>query len=296
MSGGSLSRSAVQQVPSGPLPPLSLNESGDTGDQGIDAFDSGSCPPTQMQVTLVPTPPLSHSALPKSVTAEVSESSPSFDNSVLFGQGISANSVLEPVISLAGGTTHAPLPDGPRTSESTPPDSGSTHHCKTSVDNIGKRFNSPNISSPLRRSIGTPIRLPAPPSTFLPPRTPITEGSSPSGTLDAPIGRSPSSRETFSVTRPNVKKSTPENNFSVQSLPKFSFNALSDGNDSSSQSGGSDSMVSSEESEVDLQKQAEIKAALLAQTSAEEQEFRAARQKIVDLRPPKSWPGLARFR
>ncbi|KIP12664.1 hypothetical protein PHLGIDRAFT_81075, partial [Phlebiopsis gigantea 11061_1 CR5-6] len=47
----------------------------------------------------------------------------------------------------------------------------------------------------------------------------------------------------------------------------------------------------SDESEAELQRQAEIKAALLAQAHSEEQEFRAARQQLVnvDLRPPKSW-------
>lgn len=47
----------------------------------------------------------------------------------------------------------------------------------------------------------------------------------------------------------------------------------------------------SDESEAELQRQAEIKAALVAQNRMEEQEFRAARQQLVtvDLRPPKSW-------
>lgn len=47
----------------------------------------------------------------------------------------------------------------------------------------------------------------------------------------------------------------------------------------------------SDESEAELQRQAEARAALLAQNQAEEHEFRAARQALahVDLRPPKSW-------
>jgi hypothetical protein len=76
----------------------------------------------------------------------------------------------------------------------------------------------------------------------------------------------------------------------------------------SSSSGSSDSILTdgtvttdggftdylSEESEEELQRQAEAKAILLAQTQAEENEFKAARQRLenVDLRPPKSWnPG-----
>jgi hypothetical protein len=44
-------------------------------------------------------------------------------------------------------------------------------------------------------------------------------------------------------------------------------------------------------SEAELQRQAEAKAALVAQNEAEELEFRAARQALrnVELRPPKSW-------
>lgn len=71
---------------------------------------------------------------------------------------------------------------------------------------------------------------------------------------------------------------------------------------SSSDSGGSETTIISDggftdylsdESEAELQRQAELKAALLAQTYVEEQEFRAARQQLanVDLRPPKSWTG-----
>ena len=45
--------------------------------------------------------------------------------------------------------------------------------------------------------------------------------------------------------------------------------------------------------EAELQRQAEARAAILAQNQMEELEFRAARQQLahVDLRPPKSWRG-----
>jgi len=75
--------------------------------------------------------------------------------------------------------------------------------------------------------------------------------------------------------------------------------------ESSSDSGGSQGSLSdatvisdggftdylSDESEAELQRQAEAKAALVAQNQAEEQEFKAARQQLagVGLRPPKSW-------
>lgn len=69
---------------------------------------------------------------------------------------------------------------------------------------------------------------------------------------------------------------------------------------SSSDSGGSETTVTSDggftdylsdESEAELQRQAELKAAMIAQTHVEEQEFKAARQQLasIDLRPPKSW-------
>jgi len=47
----------------------------------------------------------------------------------------------------------------------------------------------------------------------------------------------------------------------------------------------------SDESEAELQRQAEARAALLAQNQAEELEFKAARQQLahIDLRPPKTW-------
>ena len=47
----------------------------------------------------------------------------------------------------------------------------------------------------------------------------------------------------------------------------------------------------SDESEAELQRQAELRAALLEQSRQEEQEFRAARRQLasVDLRPPQAW-------
>ncbi|KAJ7095269.1 hypothetical protein B0H15DRAFT_828795 [Mycena belliarum] len=80
-----------------------------------------------------------------------------------------------------------------------------------------------------------------------------------------------------------------------------------DAETSSTSSSGSDSLGSmtestvtsdggftdylSDESEAELQRQAEAKAALVAQNEAEELEFRAARQALanIGLRPPKSW-------
>ncbi|EIN10564.1 hypothetical protein PUNSTDRAFT_30662, partial [Punctularia strigosozonata HHB-11173 SS5] len=47
----------------------------------------------------------------------------------------------------------------------------------------------------------------------------------------------------------------------------------------------------SDESDAEIQRQAELKAALLAQNHAEEVEFNLARKQLqrVNLQPPKSW-------
>jgi len=83
---------------------------------------------------------------------------------------------------------------------------------------------------------------------------------------------------------------------------EFSSGSSSSGSDDIRGSSGSlsDSTVTSDggftdylsdESEAELQRQAEAKAALLAQNQIEEMEFKAARQRLanVDLRPPKTW-------
>ncbi|KAH9899758.1 hypothetical protein C8Q73DRAFT_754285 [Cubamyces lactineus] len=76
--------------------------------------------------------------------------------------------------------------------------------------------------------------------------------------------------------------------------------SLSSASSSSSGSGSSETTLDggftdylSDESEAELQRQAEAKAAILAQNQLEELEFKAARQQLahVDLRPPKSWRG-----
>ncbi|KAF7776252.1 hypothetical protein Agabi119p4_4645 [Agaricus bisporus var. burnettii] len=79
-----------------------------------------------------------------------------------------------------------------------------------------------------------------------------------------------------------------------------SSSGSSDGHSSGGSGSLSDSTVTSdggftdylsEESEAELQRQAEARAALQAQNQIEENEFKAVRQRLahVDLRPPKSW-------
>jgi len=238
----------------------------------------------------------------------------------------STGSPKEGAAPLAGGSTRAPLRDSPPASNLTVLDFGPTHHRKTSVDNAEKRGDSPNTPSPLRRSIeleraepsrsatrrssvtkvtSASVKLPADTSPVLRRRASITESSSPSSVPTPPIGRALERRETISASRPNIKKSSLEIDFSVLSISsggssKSPISEHSDSSDSGSQSGSSDGTITSDgaftdylsdESDAELQKQAEAKAALFAQTHAEEREFRAARQQLasVDLRPPRSW-------
>lgn len=86
--------------------------------------------------------------------------------------------------------------------------------------------------------------------------------------------------------------------------PKGREDGLSSASSSSGSSDGTESLSDctvvsdgaftdylSDESEAELQRQAEARAALLAQTQMEEMEFKAARLQLahVDLRPPKTW-------
>jgi len=98
------------------------------------------------------------------------------------------------------------------------------------------------------------------------------------------------------------QRSSPSNSIRSKTLEtglaELSIASPSSASSSSGSSASSDITVDggftdylSDESEAELQRQAEIRAALVAQTKVEEQEFRAARQQLatVDLRPPKSW-------
>jgi len=104
------------------------------------------------------------------------------------------------------------------------------------------------------------------------------------------------------------QRSSPSNSVRSKSLEaglgELSIASPSSASSSSGSSASSDITVDggftdylSDESEAELQRQAEVRAAMVAQTKVEEQEFRAARQQLatVDLRPPKSWnPNMAR--
>ncbi|KAJ3810631.1 hypothetical protein F5876DRAFT_41426, partial [Lentinula aff. lateritia] len=98
----------------------------------------------------------------------------------------------------------------------------------------------------------------------------------------------PSRNTASSFTLASRKASKNDDASSVASGASGGSDSLSD---STVTSDGGFTDYLSDESEAELQRQAEAKAALLAQNQAEELEFKAARQQLahVDLRPPKSW-------
>ncbi|KAJ7179153.1 hypothetical protein C8R46DRAFT_626936 [Mycena filopes] len=119
--------------------------------------------------------------------------------------------------------------------------------------------------------------------------------------------RSLSSAQSSSKTSPPVSTKTASPPVRPAEPPPRPQKKVDPESSSASSSSGSDSLGSltestitsdggftdylSDESEAELQRQAEAKAALVAQNEAEELEFRAARQALanIGLRPPKSW-------
>lgn len=88
----------------------------------------------------------------------------------------------------------------------------------------------------------------------------------------------------------NVSRSN-EDNLSSASSSSGSSDGRGNFSDSTVTSDGGFTDYLSDESEAELQRQAEAKAALLALNAQEELEFKAARLQLanVDLRPPKTW-------
>ncbi|KAG7097089.1 hypothetical protein E1B28_004475 [Marasmius oreades] len=145
-------------------------------------------------------------------------------------------------------------------------------------------------------------------------RTSTSITTSPTSTAGKTVGERSSAsdrrRATISATNPpnsspSIRNTTTTASFtSPRSSQKDAGNMSSGSSNNGSDDRSSDSMSDntitsdggftdylSDESEAELQRQAEAKAALLAQNQAEELEFKAARQRLahVDLNPPKSW-------
>jgi len=232
-----------------------------------------------------------------------------------------SKSFATPPASLRGRSPHTSTPSSTnisRSSSSThiaeqasPPSEHPPHRRKMS-DRRPEGSHSSN-SSPSRKPVeiesprrGSSLRRPA--------VTPATTSVSVSKVSAQDSSRSPPVRRRASVSGSHVLSTAaptpPSNNSRSADRNAASFLApkesAKDDDCRSTSSGSSDGLSSlsdstitsegftdylSDESEAELQRQAEAKAALLAQQTAEELEFKMARQQLasVDLRPPKSW-------
>ncbi|KAK7049624.1 hypothetical protein VNI00_005655 [Paramarasmius palmivorus] len=157
------------------------------------------------------------------------------------------------------------------------------------------RRNSASRTSP---SVNT-VASPTPGKTTGEPRSPVnvtserrrgasvsTVSTSPKSSLPAKTATTPAA---FNLPRTSQKES--DNRSSASSSSGSDGRSSDSMSDSTVTSDGGFTDYLSDESEAELQRQAEAKAALLAQNQAEEMEFKAARQQLahIDLRPPKSW-------
>ncbi|KAI9000899.1 hypothetical protein BD414DRAFT_473053 [Trametes punicea] len=126
-------------------------------------------------------------------------------------------------------------------------------------------------------------------------RTAPSTPSAPSGILP-PASRSVERSTDRAPVEPTPLKRTSPLEEAVEKMSLSSASSSSSGSSSSETTVISDGGFTdylSDESEAELQRQAEARAAILAQNQLEELEFKAARQQLahVDLRPPKSWRG-----
>ncbi|KZT12814.1 uncharacterized protein LAESUDRAFT_719119 [Laetiporus sulphureus 93-53] len=98
-------------------------------------------------------------------------------------------------------------------------------------------------------------------------------------------------RQNTALPPPQRRVGTLEKSLGSMNISSASSSSSGSNSESTVISDGGFTDYLSDESEAELQRQAEVKAAMLAQSHLEEQEFRAARQQLasVDLRPPKSW-------
>ncbi|KIJ20147.1 hypothetical protein PAXINDRAFT_166282 [Paxillus involutus ATCC 200175] len=146
---------------------------------------------------------------------------------------------------------------------------------RPSLSNIAPLYGSSKGSS------DSPHSLPYPPVPHSSPMDSYTTTSQ-----EAPFGRTLSS-----------KRSTLESAMAALEVNSSSGSSSDSGSSRGSMSDatvisdGAFTDYLSDESEAELQRQAEAKAALVAQNQAEELEFKAARQQLagVGLRPPKAW-------
>ncbi|KAF5369783.1 hypothetical protein D9758_001159 [Tetrapyrgos nigripes] len=191
------------------------------------------------------------------------------------------------------GSRRAPISDATDKSRS-------THHSPSR-----KQPDLDNSATPRRNSASRSSTSPSTPTSKPTPETTRTiTGQSPERRRTTPSSAPASSPtvKTSATSRPSTgDRSAPaattqrtpkkDDNMSSAASSAGSESRSSDFSDSTITSDGGFTDYLSDESEAELQRQAEAKAALIAQMQAEESEFKAARQQLahVDLRPPKSW-------
>ncbi|TFY72759.1 hypothetical protein EVG20_g269 [Dentipellis fragilis] len=246
------------------------------------------------------------------------------------GKTRSGGSPKEVANSLLSTTPRGPGVKGsPPPANTSPVDQGHSRR-QSNLEHGDKLVDSPNTPSPLRRNIEldgpnphrssdrrpsvstvkvttTSAKAGADSTPQLRRRASVTDAT-PSGnsaSLPQVSSRTLERNNTVAAVRTrSTKRSSLDIDFAAMSVSGSSNSSGSGDSHSDAQSYvGSDGTVTSDggftdylsdESEAELQRQAELKAALLAQNQMEEQEFKAARQQLanVDLRPPKSWnPG-----
>jgi hypothetical protein len=205
------------------------------------------------------------------------------------------------------GSVLGPFPvTGPSTSNTATSISSNDYHQTRRQSDADKRSHGATHSSPNSKQHDldstTPRRKPASRPSVPGSRSPNIEpqhsnllkrGASTSS--NSPPGSKSGSSPSRSPVIPIAPRTPPIRKNNISSSASSSSSGSSDGLGSSTDStltsdGGFTDYLSSG-SEEELQRQAEAKAALVAQTQAEELEFKAARQQLqsVDLRPPKSW-------
>lgn len=208
------------------------------------------------------------------------------------------------------GSVLGPFPptSNPITSAASPPPDPVQHRRHSDGDKRAPGGAHSNSSSPNSKQKDlesiTLRRKPAPRASLSGPKSPTLESNTVTGhkrtTPSTSSNSPPGSKASSSPLRSphlTVSTATLTSRKPVVDVPSSasSSSGSSDGVGSSTDStltsdGGFTDYLSSG-SEEELQRQAEAKAALVAQTQAEELEFKAARQQLqtVDLRPPKSW-------
>jgi hypothetical protein len=180
--------------------------------------------------------------------------------------------------------------DAPHSSHSSPSRKNIDLEATLSRRNSGGRPSVMAITQQLAATTLSPAQIQPQGTTFLRRQASVTSSNSTSNKFPSLEARSVNDRGTAPLPPLRILPKRPSLDMSSASSSSGSSDGLGSATDGTVTSDGFTDYLS-DESEAELQRQAEAKAALVAQNQAEEQEFRAARQQLahVDLRPPKSW-------